>query len=65
MLCGPSNTSNTVLLAVVMHFLYKITPLNVKCLSAAEMSGELNSVLGDNAPSDAIGGLRSFSVIES
>ena len=27
--------------------------LNVKCLSAAEISGELNSVLGDNAPSDA------------
>jgi len=27
--------------------------LNVKCLSAAEISGELNSVLGDNAPWDA------------
>jgi len=27
--------------------------LNVKCLSAAEISCELNSVLGDNAPSDA------------
>jgi len=27
--------------------------LNVKCLSAAEISGELNSVLGDNALSDA------------
>ena len=27
--------------------------LNVKCLSAAEILGELNSVFGDNAPSDA------------
>ena len=27
--------------------------LNLKGLSAAEISGELNSVLGDNAPSDA------------
>ena len=27
--------------------------LNVKGLSAAEISGELNLVLGDNAPSDA------------
>ena len=27
--------------------------LNLKCLSAAEISGELNSVFGDNAPSDA------------
>ena len=27
--------------------------LNVKCLSAAESLGQLNSVLGDNAPSDA------------
>jgi len=27
--------------------------LNVKCLSAAEISGELKSVLRDNAPSDA------------
>jgi len=25
----------------------------LKCLSAAEIWGELNSVLGDNAPSDA------------
>jgi len=32
--------------AVIKYF-------NVKCLSAAEISGELNSVLGDNAPSDA------------
>jgi len=30
-----------------------IKHLNVKCLSAAEISGELNSVLGDNALSDA------------
>ena len=27
--------------------------LNLKGLSAAKISGELNSVLGDNAPSDA------------
>jgi len=27
--------------------------LNLKGLSAAEISSELNSVLGDNAPSDA------------
>ena len=27
--------------------------LNLKGLSAAEISGELNSVLGDNTPSDA------------
>ena len=41
--------------------------LNVQCLSAAEILGELNSVLGDNAKSDATiyRGLRSFSVVES
>ena len=41
--------------------------LNVKCLRAAEISGELNSVLGDNAPSDATiyWWMRSFSVVES
>jgi len=30
-----------------------IEHLNLKGLSAAEISGELNSVLGGNAPSDA------------
>ena len=46
----PYNNFSTINVYVT---LFVIKYLNLRGLSAAEISGELNSVLGDNAPSDA------------